>query len=224
MGKKKLIRFKENEKFKNLFQYSYRELEKHGFPVRGKWKEEYFKNQNPITLELGCGKGEYTINLARNITDRNYVGIDIKGARLWKGCKIALDESLANVAFIRTRVHLLEYFFAENEVDEIWITFPDPQPQKSRIRKRLTFPRYLALYQKLLIPGGLVHLKTDNNTLFKYTQHVLKEENHEVLSHSCDIYNDMQDEIITGIQTYYEKIYLEENKKINYLRFRLREK
>ncbi len=220
MGKKKLIRFKENETFNNLFQYSYSQLTNEGFHLKGKWNMDYFKNPNPVILELGCGKGEYTVKLAQQNPHKNFIGIDIKGARLWWGCKTAMKKKLLNVAFIRTRIHLLDHYFAENEVSEIWLTFPDPQPQQSRIRKRLTHPHYIELYKRMLKPDGIIHLKTDNNSFVNYTLGVIKEKKLQLHYHSNDIYSKCNDEFITGIQTFYEKMYLEKNKKINYLRFK----
>ena len=166
MGHHKLQRFAENLTFPNLFQVGFDQLEKEGFALRGRWREQ-FGNDNPITLELGCGKGDYTIALARIHPERNYIGVDIKGARLWRGAKTSNEEQMKNVAFIRTRIELIDRFFAEGEVSEIWITFCDPQLKKPN--KRLTSPRFLDTYRRFLAPGSIMHLKTDSQELYDYT-------------------------------------------------------
>lgn len=220
MGKKnKLRRFAENRTFNNLFQYSYEEVIK-GFPYKGKWKD-FFGNSNRIVLELGCGKGEYTIGLARKYPGANFIGVDIKGARMWRGLKTAEGEGLKNVAFIRTRIDLIEYFFGENEVNEIWITFPDPQVKTSRERKRLTSPKFLNMYCSFLKPDGIIHLKTDGLLLYDYTREVIEQGGHELLYANEDIYNsDLKNEV-TEIQTFYEKKWLSYHTKIKYLEFKL---
>ena len=220
--KKKLIRFQENETFHNLFQLSYHELIHEGFPLTGKWRQGYFHNENPIVLELGCGKGDYTTGLARQNPDKNYIGMDIKGARLWRGCKTAIEEQLNNVAFIRSKVNFIERVFEENETDEIWIPFPDPQPQKSRLRKRLTHPEFLDRYRHIMKSGGIVNLKTDNYGLYAYTLDVLNDQQCEVICASDNIYHDKCDEEVTSIKTFYEEKFLEAGKKINYLKFRMK--
>lgn len=219
MTKKKLTRFEENKTFNNLFQYNYEELDKNGFPLKGKWNSHYFKNNCPISLELGCGKGEYTVGLAERYTEQNFIGIDIKGARLWKGCKTAIEKKLNNVAFIRTRINLLNYFFGEKEVEEIWITFPDPQPQKSRERKRLTSPNFLQLYKTIVKDGGKIHLKTDSKAFFNFTLETIKKNNYHLMTNITDIYSSDLNNEVTSIQTFYEKIWLEEKIPINYLKF-----
>ncbi|MBE0650170.1 MAG: tRNA (guanosine(46)-N7)-methyltransferase TrmB [Bacteroidales bacterium] len=220
MGKKnKLQRFAENLTFDNLFQYSYEEVIK-GFPYRGKWNQ-FFGNNNKIVLELACGKGEYTVGLARKYPNANFIGVDIKGARMWRGLKTAQEEGLKNVAFIRTRINLIEYFFAQNEVDEIWITFPDPQVKESREKKRLTSPQFLKLYTNFLKPEGIIHLKTDGILLYDYTREVIEEGGHMLLYANEDIYgSDLKNEV-TGIQTFYEKKWLSYQTKIRYLKFQL---
>ena len=176
-------------------------------------------NSNPIVLELGCGKGEYTIGLAEKSPDKNFIGMDIKGARLWRGCKIVEERKLKNVAFIRSQVDHITKFFGSNEVDEIWITFPDPQLKKER--KRLTSPVFLEKYRNILVPGGLIHLKTDNSALVDYTLEVLRRERHPVLFSTDDLYHLREIEDAGTIQTHYERMWLEEGKKICYLEFQL---
>ncbi|MCD4772652.1 MAG: tRNA (guanosine(46)-N7)-methyltransferase TrmB [Bacteroidales bacterium] len=220
MGKNKLQHYKDIDSYNNLFQYSYDDIKK-GFPLKGKWKKEYFKNDKPITLELGCGKGEYTLGLARKYPNKNFIGIDIKGARLWRGATTALEERINNIAFIRTRIELIEDYFDEGEVDEIWITFPDPHPKTPRIRKRLTNPRFLEMYRNILAKGSTIHLKTDNQMLFDYTFELLNELNLEIVSHTNDVYNSDIDDDILSIKTFYEKKFLKENISIKYLKFRI---
>ena len=220
MVKKKQKRFDESESFSNYFQPNYTEIIK-GIPLKGKWNKDFFKNENPICLELGCGKGEYTIALAQKYPDRNYIGIDIKGARLWRGCKTSIEESMQNVAFIRAKIELIEYFFDEKEISEIWITHPDPQPRKSRSKKRLTSPRFLNRYLHILKENSLVHLKTDDFPLYQYTLDVVKTNKHELLFKTDDLYAlNPKEEDVMITQTFYEKIFLKEGKKINYLRLK----
>ena len=191
------------------------------FPLQGKWQTDYFHNDNPITLELGCGKGEYTVNLAINHPEKNFIGMDIKGARLWKGCKMAEELGLKNVAFIRSRGEFLESFFAANEVEEIWLTFPDPQPQSNRIQKRLTSPEFLLRYKNILKPKGMIHLKTDNDKLYKYTLGVIRDFGHHLIFSSDDIYGLEIFHEATAIQTFYEEIYRKEGIPIKYIEFML---
>lgn len=221
MTKRKLYRFQENKTFKNLFQYTYSDLHEKGFPLKGRWHEAYFKNQNPILLELGCGKGEYTLEMALQNTNKNYIGIDIKGARLWRGCKTATEKHLKHVAFIRTKINWITHFFDSSEIDEIWLTFPDPQPQKSREKKRLTSPPFLDLYRQILNNRGTIHLKTDNQHLYQYTLEIINQQRHELLFAAADIYNSDLDNEATAIQTFYEKKFLEQGNPITYLKFRL---
>ena len=217
MAHHKLQRFAENLTFPNLFQVSYEMLQQEGFALRGRWSE-HFGNNNPIVLELGCGKGDYTIALARIHPDRNYIGVDIKGARLWRGAKTGVEEDMSNVAFIRTRIEMIQRFFASDEVGEIWITFPDPQPKKPQ--KRLTSERFLSYYRSFLKPGGIVHLKTDSQELYDYTlNEVLIPSKMPVLYSTNDLYaSDCEDESKLT-QTFYEKIWLTEGKPITYIRF-----
>lgn len=218
MPKKKLVHFAENLTFKHLFQEPFPSIEE-VFPLKGKWHSDYFHNDNPITLELGCGKGEYTINLARHYPGRNFIGIDIKGARLWKGCKTVEEDSLANVAFIRSKIEFIERFFGENEVDEIWITFPDPHPITRQSFKRLTSPGFLERYKSIIRPGGIIHLKTDNAGLYNYTLGVIKKLGHHLVFSSDDIYHLAETHEATMIQTFYEEKFTAEGIPIKYAEF-----
>lgn len=223
MGKNKLKRFAENKTFDNVFQPKRDEMIS-GFELKGNWNKTVFKNNHPIVLELGCGKGEYTVALAEKYPDKNFIGIDIKGARFWRGAKTAIENNLPNAAFLRTQIELIDYAFAENEVSEIWITFPDPQIKYRRTKHRLTHPEFLNRYKKVLKKNGLMHLKTDSEFLHGYTHGILQLLGHPVLISSHDVYHPDNRELpeeITSVQTFYEKRFLEENKKITYIRFRL---
>lgn len=220
-SKNKQKRFKDNESFSNVLQPTRVELTESQYYLKGQWGQKFFKNTNPIVLELGCGKGEYTVSLATKYPEKNFIGIDIKGARFWRGAKTALEEEMGNVAFIRTQIELLEYLFAENEVSEIWITFPDPQIKYKRTKHRLTNESFLNRYEKVLDPEGVVHLKTDSEFMHGYTLGLLHGLKKEVLYAHHDVYgNDYSPEEVTGIQTFYEKQYLETGKKITYIRFK----
>lgn len=220
MGKNKLARFAENETFANLFQLTYEQVTKEGFALKGKWNKEFFKNDNPIVLELGCGKGEYTVGLAKKYPNKNFIGIDIKGARLWRGCKTSNEDKMTNVAFVRTHIQMIESYFAQNEVLEIWITFPDPQLKKPN--KRLTCERFLSLYKNILKSEGIVHLKTDSQELYEFTKdEVLIPTKREILYNTNDLYNSDFKEDVIEIQTFYEAMYLKIGKPITYLKFRL---
>lgn len=223
-SKNKLKRFIENESFHNVIQPSRDELINNDFKFLGKWNELVFKNTNPIVLELGCGKGEYTVNLAKLNPKKNYIGIDIKGARFWKGAKTALDENLENVCFIRTQIELLCYIFDKNEIDEIWLTFPDPQIKYQRRKHRLTNPDFLSIYNSVLKLNGIVHLKTDSEFLHGYTLGLLQGMSITPIFSNHDVYknHNAPDEVVK-IQTHYENIYLKETKKISYLSFRFNE-
>lgn len=213
MGKDKLRRFAEIETFANVYQ-----LEE-GQILKGNWAKNHFKNTNPVVLELACGKGEYTVNLARLFPDKNFIGIDYKGNRIWRGAKTAIEDSIENVAFLRIQIENILDYFAEGEIDEIWITFPDPQPQDSREKKRLTFPAFLKRYQTVLKPGGCVNLKTDNDQLYAYTVEKTTELNLVVHKNTDQLYtSDLVDEVLS-IKTYYEKKYLLNDKNINYIKF-----
>ncbi len=218
MPKKKLIHFAENLTFPFLFQPAYPEITD-GFHLKGRWHPSFFRSGNHLTIELGCGKGEYTVALAEKYPERNFIGIDIKGARLWRGCRSVAERNLPNVAFIRTRVDHLKFFFEEGEVNELWIPFPDPQPGKER--KRLTSPGFLALYRHVLRRDGIVHLKTDNNDFFKYTLEVLQASNLPVLWSTDDLYTSGCSGDVMETMTYYERLWLVAGKKINYVRFKV---
>jgi tRNA (guanine-N7-)-methyltransferase len=219
MAHHKLARFAENLTFHNLMQVSYEQLQEEGFTWRGRWNE-YFHNDRPIVLELGCGKGDYTVALAHTRPDRNYVGVDIKGARLWRGAKTAVEKEMTNVAFLRTKIELIDQFFGPEEVSEIWITFPDPQPKKPN--KRLTCPRFLDTYKKILKPDSIVHLKTDSQELHLYTlEEVVAEAGYPVEFATADLYASGYDGEAMLVQTFYEKQFLAEGKPITYLKFRI---
>jgi tRNA (guanine-N7-)-methyltransferase len=218
----KLQKFAEFDTFANCSFFPFEKI-KGGHPLRGEWKTTYFKNTNSLTLELGCGKGEYTIGLAQQNPVKNYIGIDIKGNRIWSGAKYATDARLKNVAFLRTRIDYIEYCFAENEVDEIWLTFPDPQPQKTRARKRLTNPLFLNRYKKIVKKDGIIHLKTDSTSLYEYTLEIIKEQNHSLICSTNNLYehNPSGQEELTQIKTHYEKLFTDKGEKIKYCCFKL---
>ncbi|XLS28771.1 tRNA (guanosine(46)-N7)-methyltransferase TrmB [Flavobacteriaceae bacterium M23B6Z8] len=220
-SKNKLKRFKENESFSNVIQPTREELVSGNFEKKGKWAS-FFKNSNAIVLELGCGKGEYAVNLAKRYPDKNFIGIDIKGARFWRGAKTAIEEDIPNVAFLRTQIELIDLAFAAHEVSEIWITFPDPQIKYKRTKHRMTNTSFLAKYRQILKPDGLVHLKTDSEFMHGYTLGLLHGLGHEVLYANHDVYkNHGSPEEVTEIQTFYEKQYLAQGKPITYLRFKI---
>ena len=222
-SKNKLKRFNENATFNNVIEPTREEVVSGEFSWKGKWHAEFFKNDNPIVLELGCGKGEYSVGLAQRYPDKNFIGIDVKGARFWRGAKTAIDEGLHNVGFLRTQIELLEYCFAENEVDEIWITFPDPQIKYKRTKHRMTNSEFLQRYKKILKPNGLINLKTDSEFMHGYTLGLLHGEGHEVLYANHNVYkNEGAPEVVTAIQTFYEKQYLGINKAITYIQFKIK--
>lgn len=213
MGKDKLRRFAEIETFANVYQ-----LEE-GKPLKGNWAKTHFKNENPVILELACGKGEYTVNLANLFPEKNFIGIDYKGNRIWRGAKTAIEEGINNVAFLRIQIENLLDYFQTNEIDEIWITFPDPQPQDSREKKRLTFPAFLNRYKEVLKADGVVNLKTDNDQLYTYTCDKVKELGLKIHKNTNHLYtSDLVDNVLS-IKTYYEKKYLQHDKNINYIQF-----
>ena len=223
-SKNKLKRFIENESFDNVIQPSRDDLIKFNFVFRGKWKKKVFKNSNPIVLELGCGKGEYTVNLAKLNPNKNYVGIDIKGARFWRGAKTSIEEKLENVIFLRTQIELLDFIFEKNEIDEIWLTFPDPQIKFQRRKHRLTNTKFLSIYKNILNDSGIIHLKTDSEFLHGYTLGKLEEMSINPIVSNHDIYKNSNAPVeAIQIQTHYEKIYLNEGKKITYLNFKFNE-
>ncbi len=209
------------ESFERVFQPSFEEVYNKDYYLKGKWSAMVFHNDQPLVLELGCGKGEYTVNLARKFPGKNFIGIDIKGARLWRGAKIANEHNLFNAAFLRTRIEMIESFFGMDEVSEIWITFPDPQVKKRRNKKRLTSSRFLNHYRQFLADQGVVHLKTDNDILFSYTRDLVIYNELELLAATHDLYHSEIRDDVLSIQTFYEKQFLAEGKNINYLAFRL---
>ena len=222
-SKNKQKRFKENETFSNLLQPDRQTLLDDNFELKGKWHKDFFKNDNPIVLELGCGKGEYSLGLAERYPEKNFIGIDIKGARIWRGAKTALEKEMKNVGFIRMQIELLDKAFAEGEVSEIWITFPDPQIKYKRLKHRLTNPNFLELYKKIMEKNGILHLKTDSEYLHGYTLGLLQGLGHEILYAHHNIYKNTEaPEILTNIQTFYEKQFLEINKPITYIKFKLK--
>ncbi|MGB2386337.1 MAG: tRNA (guanosine(46)-N7)-methyltransferase TrmB [Flavobacteriaceae bacterium] len=221
-SKNKLKRFRENETFHNVIQPTREALVDANFSLKGKWCSSFFKNNNPLVLELGCGKGEYTVGLAKRYPNKNFIGIDIKGARFWRGAKTAIEDQMPNVAFIRTQIELIEFIFAENEVDEIWITFPDPQIKYKRTKHRLTNAAFLQRYKNVLNNTGVVHLKTDSEFMHGYTLGLLHGLGHEVEYANHDVYRqEGSPEEVTEIQTYYEETYLAKDKAITYIRFKI---
>lgn len=202
-----------------VFQYPFSVLNSNGFPLRGKWHNEFFGNNNPIVLELGCGKGEYTVGLARRYKDKNFIGVDIKGSRMWTGATQARTEGLDNVAFLRTNIDLIDRFFTPGEVSEIWITFPDPQMKKAR--KRLTSTRFLELYRKITADKALIHLKSDSPFLYTYTHHLVKENNLPVEIDTDDLYHSGLADDILNIRTFYEQQWLARGLTIKYIKFEL---
>lgn len=222
-SKNKLKRFKQNEDFENVIQPEREDIDLGIFQYKGLWRKEFFKNDNPIVLELGCGKGEYSVHLASLNKKTNFIGIDIKGARFWRGAKTAVETGLTNVAFLRTQIELITSCFESNEVDEIWITFPDPQIKFKRTKHRLTNPEFLTKYKQVLKPNGLIHLKTDSEFLHGYTLGVLEHYPSELLYAHHDIYNNLYSpKHATAVQTFYEKIFLKEGKSITYMQFKLK--
>jgi len=221
MGKDKLKRFSELNTFTHVLQPHVNEI-KPAHKIKGNWNLE-FKNEAPIVLELGCGKGEYTVGLAKQYPSMNFIGVDIKGARIWRGAKTCEEEQISNVRFIRTKVDFIEHFFRENEVSEIWLTFSDPQPK--RPRKRLTSPLFIERYKKILKENGIIHLKTDSDLLYNYTLDEIKENKYKLIERSDNVYEELisrvDDQLIETmkIQTFYESIWLKENKTIKYLAF-----
>ena len=225
MGKNKLARFAENKTLPNVFQPT-RDEALNNFHLKGKWRSEVFKNQNPIVLELGCGKGEYSVGLAKAFPEKNFIGIDIKGARFWFGAKEAIENNLNNAAFLRTQIELVDCFFDRDEVDEIWITFPDPQIKYRRTKHRMTHPDFLERYKKILKKDGIMHLKTDSEFLHGYTLGLLQGAGHEIISAHHDIYGAPEYEpgtpLLREIKTYYEGLFSGKGKTITYIKFRIK--
>lgn len=223
MGKGKLAKFAEMETFDNVFQYPHSVIEQVPFEMKGHWRDQYFKNNHPIVLELGCGKGEYTVGLAKLFPHINFIGVDIKGARMWTGAKQAIEQGLANVAFLRTNIELIDRFFGQDEVQEIWLTFSDPQMKN--VRKRLTSTYFMNRYRCFLVDGGLIHLKTDSNFLFTYTLAMVENNQLPIVQSTEDLYHttDMDEATkqILSIQTYYESMWIARGLNIKYLKFKL---
>lgn len=216
MGRKKLERFRQNEINRNVIQQG-KDIFEH---IKGTWNKEQFQNDHPLTVELACGRGEFTVGLARQYPERNFIGVDIKGSRIWKGSTIAVAEGLENVAFLRSQIEALDKFFDCEEINELWITFPDPRPREGDEKKRLTSPRFLDMYKPMIKPEGLVHLKTDNTGLFLYTLEVLQSrEDVNILVSTEDFYTSEYRDEHFGIQTRYEKMFSDQGEKIKYLRF-----
>jgi tRNA (guanine-N7-)-methyltransferase len=224
LAKRKLQRFAENATFNHFFQPGWEELSA-GFSLRGKWNTDFFGNENPIIIEMGCGKGEYTVDLSTKYPDRNFIGIDKKGARMWKGAKISNEEKRSNVAFVRTRAENICMVFGPDEIDEIWITFPEPQPNSPRHSKRFTSREFIRRYRQLLKPAGIIHLKTDSDLIYNYTLEVIRDAGHEILYNNSDLYSnpgDYEVKDVIDVQTHYEKIWLSQGATIKYLRFKLK--
>ncbi len=217
MARKKLQRFVLNAQAENFLEEGKPLYEN----IKGKWHSDFFRNTHPITLELACGRGEYTIGLATIFPDRNFIGVDMKGSRMWKASQTAIDNNISNVGLLRTTIDFLDKFFDDNEVDEIWITFPDPRPKDGTEHRRLTHPRYLNMYRKVLKSGGIINFKTDNQALFEWTLEVIQQENLEVLNCTFDLYNSPERPLAFDIQTTYEKKFLPITGRIFFVRFRL---
>ena len=222
MAKRKLKKFAEVASFSNTVALLYEDIQK-GLPQKGKWHSDFFKNNNPLVLELGCGKGEYTVGLAKKYPNKNFIGMDIKGNRLWTGAKFADENKMNNVGFVRTRIDFIEACYAKDEVNEIWITFPDPQPQTPRERKRLTNQRFLNRYKNLIKPDGIIHLKTDSKPLWEYTLEVIKEHKYQLICATDNLYKETASEFsdAASIQTHYETLFRAKGFDICYLQFRL---
>jgi tRNA (guanine-N7-)-methyltransferase len=221
VGKGKLSKFEEMKTFDNVFQPDFEEVFNKDFKLKGSWASGHFRNDHPTVIELGCGKGEYTTGLAERFPEINFIGIDIKGARIWTGAKKAYLEKISNVAFIRTRIEFVNSFFAKDEVDEIWLTFPDPQLKKRRNKKRLTTARFLNIYRNFLKDNGIIHLKTDNQVLFEYTLTLARFNGLSIVFATDDLYGNDNQEMVCGIQTFYEKQFIDAGLRIHYLKFKL---
>ncbi len=219
MGKNKLQKFSDMDLYPHVFQYPFSVLQEKGFELKGKWNQDFFKNDNPIVLELGCGKGEYTVGLGKLFPEKNFIGIDIKGARMWTGAKQSHLDGMNNVAFLRTHIELVNHFFASGEVSEIWITFPDPQ--MSKVNKRMTSTRFMKLYRSILKENGLIHLKTDSNFMFTYTREMVNVNGFPILTQTDDLYQTEKENSILSIQTFYEQQWLDRGLSIKYIQFSL---
>lgn len=219
MGKNKLQKFADMASYPHVFEYPYSIAENVPFDMKGKWNKEFFQNNNPIVLELGCGRGEYTVGLGKMFPDKNFIGIDIKGARMWSGATESLDAEMKNVAFLRTNIEIIDRFFDKDEVSEIWLTFSDPQMKKAT--KRLTSTYFMERYRKFLVPNGVIHVKTDSNFMFTYTSYMIEGNKFPVEFITEDLYHsDLADDIL-GIKTYYEQQWLERGLAIKYIKFLL---
>jgi tRNA (guanine-N7-)-methyltransferase len=219
MGKGKLEKFADMREYPHVFEYPYSVAEDVPCDMRGQWGCRFFGNDNPIVLELGCGRGEYTVGLARLYPDKNFIGVDIKGARMWSGATDALREGLKNVAFLRTNIEIIDRFFAPDEVSEIWLTFSDPQMKKAT--KRLTSTYFMNRYRRFLVDGGLIHLKTDSNFMFTYTRYMVERNALPVDFQTEDLYHSGLVDDILGIRTYYEQQWLDRGLNIRYMKFHL---
>lgn len=219
MGKNKLEKFADMASYPHVFEYPYSAVDNVPFEMKGNWHKEFFKNDNPIVLELGCGRGEYTVGLGRMFPDINFIGVDIKGARMWTGATESLESGMQNVAFLRTNIEIIDRFFAPDEVAEVWLTFSDPQMKKAT--KRLTSTYFMERYRKFLIDGGIIHVKTDSNFMFTYTKYMIEKNQLPVDVMTEDLYHSgMADEIL-GIRTYYEQQWLDRGLNIKYIKFHL---
>lgn len=217
MGKNKLAKFDDMAAYPHVFQYPFAVLQEKGFELKGRWGETFFKNDHPIVLELGCGKGEYTVGLGRLFPEKNFIGVDIKGARMWSGAKESLESGMTNVAFLRTSIELIAHFFAPGEVAEIWITFPDPQMKK--VNKRLTSTRFMKMYREILSGEGLIHLKTDSAFMYTYTVEMAKANRYPIEVSTDDLYHSGLADELLSIRTYYEQQWLDRGLNIKYIRF-----
>ena len=221
MGKDKIRRFAAVKEFDNFYE----PVIKEPFPMKGKWREQHFKNDHPIVLELGCGKGEYSVGLGKHFPEKNFIGVDIKGARMFIGAEQALKDDMKNVAFLRMKIDFIDDYFSKGEVDEIWLTFSDPQPKK--VNKRLSSPPFIERYKKILKPNGIVHMKTDSDLLFEYTEEQIKEHNYELLELTWDLYGELPENIdpltrdIFHIKTHYEKLFTSRGSVIKYCKFKI---
>jgi len=219
VGKNKLSKFADLATYEHVVQLSYKQLQAEEFEYKGKWNKAFFRNNNPVILELGCGKGEYTVKLAKHYPEFNFIGIDIKGSRMWKGATQARDQGLSNVGFLRTNIENIRLFFGEGEVAEIWLTFPDPQMKKTR--KRLTATNFISNYRQIMVPNGIIHLKSDSNFMYLYTEAMVAENQFEVIRQTDDLYHSEILDDVLSIQTFYEKQWLDRGLTIKYLAFRL---